>query len=269
MLILFSGALPVGAGSPRDSGYGAVELSRPLDPGGGRLTGEVWGAPSGPRAAGDEYWDSLFTLNRLDGSARAIAVSGSQVYVGGEFTQAGDRPANHIARWDGSAWHTVGESGQHSVNSPVFALALDGPRCYVGGGFTQAGDQPANYIARRDASANGGQGTWFPLGSGVEGGVWAIAVSGTQVYVGGTFTHAGGQPANGIARWDLSANAGQGAWFPLGSGVAGYVYAIAVSKTQVYVGGAFTQAGGKPSFYLARWSPPASKGYLPLVLKTP
>ena len=194
MLILFSGALPVGAGSPRDSGYGAVELSRPLDPGGGRLTGEVRGAPSGPRAAGDEYWDSLFTLNRLDGSARAIAVSGSQVYVGGEFTQAGGQPANHIARWD--------------------------------------------------PSANGGQGAWFPLGSGVSDTVYAIAISGTQVYVGGIFTQAGGQPASNIACWDPSFNGGQGAWFPLGTGVYGGVEAIAVSGTQVYVGGTFTQAGG-------------------------
>ncbi len=33
----------------------------------------------------------------------ALAVSGSDVYVGGEFTQAGGQSANYMAMWNGSA----------------------------------------------------------------------------------------------------------------------------------------------------------------------
>ncbi len=103
------------------------------------------------------------------------------------------------------------------------------------------------------------RGTWYPLGSGVGGGtypwVYAIAVSGSDVYVGGDFTKAGGITVNYIAQWDGSS------WYPLGSGVGGggtypQVNAVAVSGSDVYVGGQFTQAGGNPANYIARWRDP-------------
>ncbi len=94
-----------------------------------------------------------------------------------------------------------------------------------------------------------GAGTWYPLGSGVVNSVvvQAIAVSGSDVYVGGDFAQAGGSPFNGIARWDGSS------WYPLGSGVNNDVSALAVSGSDVYVGEGFTEAGGSPANGIARW----------------
>jgi hypothetical protein len=79
--------------------------------------------------------------------------------------------------------------------------------------------------------------------------VYAIAVSGPDLYAGGAFTEAGGiSGTEHIARWDGSA------WYPLGSGLNGSVLAIKVEGPDVYVGGAFTNAGGiLPADYLARW----------------
>ncbi len=195
----------------------------------------------------------------IDRDVSGIAVCGTQVYVGGGFEQAGGQPALNIARWDGSAWHSVGERENRGVTSTVYALAFDGSQLYVGGAFTSAAGQVANGIARWDSAVNEGQGAWFPLGSGL-GPVHAIAVSGTQVYVGGGFTQADGLPANYIARWDPAANGGQGAWFPLGNGVDSEVYAIAMAGTQVYVGGDFTQAGEQQANHIARWDPAAHGG---------
>ncbi|MDM7993333.1 MAG: FlgD immunoglobulin-like domain containing protein, partial [Candidatus Fermentibacter sp.] len=96
-------------------------------------------------------------------------------------------------------------------------------------------------------------GTWFPLGDGLSGFVHAITENGSDVYVGGLFTLAGGGAgvvlANYITRWDGSS------WSALGSGVNGYVEAIAVSSSDMYAGGVFTQAGGTPANYIARWEP--------------
>ena len=171
----------------------------------------------------------------------AIAVSGPDVYVGGDFTQAGGSPANNIARWDGSSWHSLGTG----VNDRVYDIAVSGPDVYIGGWFTQAGGSPANYIARWDG------GSWHALGSGVGGVttpyIYAVTVSGSDIYVGGNFTQAGGSAANYIARWDGSS------WHALGTGVNGTVHAIAVSGSDVYVGGEFTQAGGSPAGKIARW----------------
>jgi len=83
---------------------------------------------------------------------------------------------------------------------------------------------------------------------GINDKVWAIAVSGSAVYVGGCFSHAGGVPANYIARWDGSS------WSALGSGLNGYVSAIAVSGSNVYAGGTFSQAGGVSAHNIARWN---------------
>ena len=170
----------------------------------------------------------------------ALAVSGTDVYVGGDFTQAGGSPANYIARWDGSSWHALGSG----VSSYVRAIAVSGSDVYVGGWFTQAGGSPASSIARWDGSS------WHSLGAGVNHIVDAIAVSGSDVYVGGQFTQAGGSPASRIARWDGSS------WYPLGSGVGVYspfVATLAVSGSDLYAGGYFSMAGGASAHSIGRW----------------
>jgi hypothetical protein len=82
--------------------------------------------------------------------------------------------------------------------------------------------------------------------------VYALAVSGSDLYAGGFFTTAGGTAANNIAKWNGTS------WSPLGSGIAGttypYVYALAVSGSNLYVGGAFTTAGGTSANYIAKWN---------------
>jgi hypothetical protein len=42
------------------------------------------------------------------GSVFALAVSGTTLYAGGNFTTAGGVPANYIAKWNGSAWSALG-----------------------------------------------------------------------------------------------------------------------------------------------------------------
>ena len=48
-------------------------------------------------------------------------------------------------------------------------------------------------------------------------------------------------PAKYIAKWNGTA------WSALGTGVNGFVYALAVAGTDVYAGGFFTTAGGAPA----------------------
>lgn len=216
-----------------------------------------------PMHPDDVYWDPAFGSAGVVGAIRVVAVSGcNDLYVGGEFTGIGGVEAKNIARWDGSAWHSLGASGDNGVSGPVYAIAFDGDDVYVGGRFDRAGSLTVNNVARWDGT------TWHGLGGGVDafdewelptpGTVSAIAVDGTNVYVGGRFDTVGGTtPMNNIARWDGTA------WRPLGNGLQGdmvgappergQVHTIVAGFDGIYVGGRFVSSGSIQVNGLARW----------------
>jgi hypothetical protein len=72
-----------------------------------------------------------------------LAVSGSTLYAGGDFSTAGGTAANSIAQWNGSRWSALGSG----MNSRVEALAVSGGALYAGGGFTTAGTNVSAYAA--------------------------------------------------------------------------------------------------------------------------
>jgi Rax2 C-terminal beta propeller domain/Secretion system C-terminal sorting domain/Bacterial Ig domain len=179
----------------------------------------------------------------LNTSVTTIAVSGTDLYAGGAFSSAGTIPVNNIAKWNGTSWSALGSG----LNNFVSAIAVNGNEVYVGGQFTAAGNVAANYIAKWDGTS------WSALGTGMNNNVYAIAISGGMVYAGGTFTSAGGVPVNYIAKWDGTN------WSALGSGLRsvqyGYVGAIAVSGSDVYIGGGvFDTAGGVRLYGIAKWN---------------
>ncbi|MCH8259568.1 MAG: hypothetical protein IIC46_05115 [Planctomycetes bacterium] len=192
------------------------------------------------------------------------------LFVGGTFSEAGGKNANHIAKWDGESWSPLG-TGLN--NDGVFSLAEfdsdgpgpDPPALIVGGNFTTAGGKPANGIAKWDGRS------WSSLGSGVGGSI-AIVVALTvfdddgsgpgepALFAGGTFTTAGGIVVNGIAKWNgvkwSSLGIGLG-----GGGAEGGADTLAVfdadgagpDSPALYVGGGFDSAGSVDAFNIAKW----------------
>ncbi len=75
-----------------------------------------------------------------------------------------------------------------------------------------------------------------------------IDFSGNQV-IGGYFKHAGALEANGIVGWDPVDES----FFPLGTGVSGYVKDMVVFEGDLVVMGWFSEAGGCPVNNVARW----------------
>jgi trimeric autotransporter adhesin len=214
-------------------------------------------SPQAPAAAGVSGLG-----NGLSGFVYAIAASGSDLYVGGFFTQvcgnatcnSGNLPMNNIARWDGSSWSPLGSG----LDGTVSAIAVSGSDVYVGGDFTQvcgnlacsSGTLTVNGIARWDGS------NWSALGNGLSSSVFALAVSGSDLYVGGLFRDVCGNPAcdSGnlrvykIARWNGSS------WSGVGYGVIydsidalAFVSDLAMSGSDLYVGGSFKQVCGNTS----------------------
>ncbi len=131
----------------------------------------------------------------MNGTVYVLAVSGSDLYAGGNFTTAGGSEAHDIAKWNGSSWAAL----DSRMNGPVSALTVSGSDMYAGGHFTTAGGSAANHIAKWNGSS------WSALGSGMNGNVYALVVSGSDLYAGGFFTTAGGKVSPYIARAYLPA----------------------------------------------------------------
>ncbi len=221
-----------------------------LNTGGGGLPypGDVYPGDWPPLYPGDEKWDGQYSGNRrYPADVQALATDGQVIFAGGENLPVYPyEPSFPLARWQNNQWSQVADGTNGLMQGKVYAVATQGSTLYAGGSISLAGAVAVKNVARW----NGTQ--WNAMAGGVymnagEGDVAAIAVNGTDVYVGGWFDRAGGQVVSNIARWDGAA------WHPLGSGLDRDVKAIAVKDGIVYVGGAFTNAGGITVNHIARW----------------
>ena len=179
-------------------------------------------ATSWAPATGDELPDNDFVT--------AMALRGSTLWVGGRFTTLNGQPRVNLG-----ALSTSGSllPFRADTNDVIYALAATSARLYVGGSFTTISGQSRNYLAAVDPSTGtalswapgfgsrvnalvvagprlyaGGFGSFLgawdvngvaqPVPS-VDGPVYSLAYDGTDVYVGGQYQNAGGQPRTGLA----------------------------------------------------------------------
>jgi hypothetical protein len=226
-----------------------------------------------------DNWHSL--AGGVGGSHNEAWVNSMVIYegdliVGGWFGSAGGTTVRDVARWDGEAWHPMGDGtpddcyalivysgrliaggrdyivewngsswesfeGVNDIES-VWALCVYGDVLVVGGCFETIDGLPLLNIAIWNGES------WQAVGNDLDWCVRELGVYKGDLIVGGYFTEAEGSPGNHIARWDGSA------WHPLGSGTDGVVGGLEVYQDQLYVVGEFTSAGNKASANIAEWN---------------
>lgn len=131
--------------------------------------------------------------------------TGPALFVGGHFDTAGAATSENVAKWDGTAWSSLGAG----VNSYVEALATydegSGPRLFIGGSFTAINGFGSAYaIARWNGAGLSIVGNYGLAGGGVN----ALHVfddgsgAGSALYVGLTapYNAYGLNPA--LVRWN-------------------------------------------------------------------
>jgi hypothetical protein len=193
------------------------------------------------------------SITGTSGAVNALIVAGSDLYLGGAFNTAGSATVNNVARWDGSAfWPLTSEAivGVSGTVSAFASTALD--RLYIAGNLLSAGTTIVHGVAEWNMVTFAS----LPMEPvvGVDpfyGTVFAFAVDGSSLYVGGDFTASASDTTKGIARWDNSS------FWPLSTGadvgVSDFVRAMAVMGTNLYLGGDFTSAGSVLVNNIARW----------------
>ncbi len=77
-----------------------------------------------------------------NGDVSALAVSGGDVYAGGDFTQIGGQSRNRIAKLSSTGTGAADPSWNPDANNGVYALAVSGGDVYAGGDFTRSAAEP-------------------------------------------------------------------------------------------------------------------------------
>lgn len=177
---------------------------------------------------------------------------------GEELNLYADFPAEHIVKrdpdgnwckWTGAAYESLITGLTIFVN--CMAEGPDG-KIYVSGAFSNAGGvTDADYLARWNPVTE----AWEAVVSGVNNAVYSMAFDANgDLYIGGAFTNLGSADGNYIVKiTDLDGTPTVNA---LGTGLNGNCSAIAIDANgDVYVGGAFTLAGGVANTsYIAMWN---------------
>ena len=174
----------------------------------------------------------------------ALYFAGGILFVGGYFENAGTYTVNNVAEWSGGAWYPLTDSTSSltGTNGSVYAIGMNQANSdiYLGGSFTT----PAAKITRWNGAH------WYTVGSGtLNGDVNAIDYVGSNLYIGGSFTNAGGSGANYLAR-----SSGGGNWVAVGGSVDGVVRALADNLSELLVCGDFNNAGALLVKHVARWN---------------
>ena len=225
----------------------------------------------GGGGGGSSQWSQMGNSTQpLNGTVNVITISGSDVYLGGHFTNAmGNQAADYLVKWDGTNWSALGNDGLGggSLNGFVNAIVVIGTDVYIGGGFANVNNggtiiPEADYVAMWNGS------NWAALQSNGAGdgalndAVLALATSGTDLYIGGWFTdvHNGIltlPSADYITRWDgtffhaLGTGAGNGS-------LNAKVNAIVVNGSNIYAGGSFMDVNNNGTLlpqadFIAKW----------------
>jgi hypothetical protein len=190
---------------------------------------------------------------------QALAINGSSLYVGGNFTTYRSATANYLAKIDTPSTGTAPTTGtldttftqSIGANGAVFALSIYNSQLYLGGAFSQY-RSPTNPSSLTTAERlirvdlNSGILDASFITSGFSAPVYALTIDSTgYLYAGGSFTTYKGAIAQRLAK--ISPSGSLDFTFTQTQGLNATPLALATSPSGlsiIYVGGEFTSYRG-------------------------
>jgi len=127
-------------------------------------------------------------------SVTSLAVSGDNLFVGGNFVSYRGTAANAVVKINATtgALDPQFSVGSGSDAAGVSTVVVAGGSVYVGAGFSHINGVAATYLAKLDINTGAVDSNFNGPSSSNGGAVLALAASGSDLYVAGTFQNYGG-----------------------------------------------------------------------------
>ena len=193
-----------------------------------------------------------------------VAANAMSVYIVGDFQDYAGHSLPGLAKLDalsGDPDPAFGLATGFTGGSPTL-LTASADTLYVAGGMLTYGGIPASSIARLDPITGVADTGFLRAGGPDDGIVGRMLLSGSDLYVGGTFTSYGGVAHGMLVKVDATTGVPSGP-FSQGAGFdemldataqsfGGSVTALALGGNSLYVGGFFNSYRGQPVAALAK-----------------
>jgi hypothetical protein len=229
-----------------------------------------------PDVRGRRFLDDPKYRHYLVAGVYALVASGSSIYAGGFFDHVGGMLRRNLVALDARSGRPTGwNPGAGPWGKTVNALAINGAAVYAGGSFTEIRGKRREALAAINL-VTGLPTQWRPPPIRYQrlrrqGDIFALAVAGSRIYIGGVFDLVAGSPGRALAALD-TADGHVLSWHVPISGEV--ISVIVTDAASVYIGGGlgvgFTQVGGSPRFSLAEidartanvtdWNPRPNEG---------
>ena len=174
------------------------------------------------------------------GAIRAAVLSGTTLYLGGDFTWINGSARKHLAAIDTTTGNLT--SWNPTADQTVRAFALDPTNgiLYAGGDFSNAGGSLRQHLVAFSTSTGNLTAWTSPANATVN--ALAVDPAGGVLYAAGSFTNAGWQTRKRIA----AVSTATGAATAFDGNLNNTASAVALDTTNglVYVGGTFTTVNG-------------------------
>lgn len=222
---------------------------------------QMFGVPTVLKRWNGFTWEIIplgLTNNGSPGGMSRIAAGGTNLYVVGRFTSAGDVAATNLVRWDGAQWHSLGYVPPAASGIEISAVTECANLLFIAERETKSFTAPGTNASLIGNSVRRWDGTsWSSVGQNLAFAsdfqlIQSLAYVGSNLFVGGYFVATNPVAATNLLRWNGAA------WhavdFP-STASNPTIDSMAVSGTNLYVRGSFviTHASGYDYRRIARW----------------